>query len=305
MGYQIKPPLWGIKPGKRETRQQVITGANVVKNESIEPIYPYVYTSPKRQIVDSANRTFVSPSTLVRDFKPFAKELINTGTVVLDTSKGRMFMWNLPPFSFEINQEAYWDVTGCSAYPLKANVSGYDVLISPYIYTTGDVTRLSLNAESNRLYLRLSYAVFNYSLYQVFWGRTFSRCQETNLRDLTADTIATLQQSVNYSDWSATNCTLELTLSKLLGVETWGDYKNGFYIQYGGGNLVSSAYHFSGAASQWSCYKYSIFREGTAAILARVFLPELFAPVVDRPAILKSSAPIISGCIVRFVKNGV
>lgn len=305
MAYEIKSPLWGIKPGKRETRQQVITGSKITNNGLVEPIYPYVYTLPKRQIVDSANRTFVSPSMQVRDFKPFAKELINTGTVVLDASKGRMFMWNLPPFSFEINQEAYWDANNCFSYPLKANVSGYDVLISPYIYTTGDVTRLSLNAESNKLYLRLSYAVLNYVLYRARWGWTLGKCGQEDIGDITADTIATLQQSVNYSDWSATNCSLELTLSKLLGVETWGDYKNGFYIQYGGGNLISGKYQMASPVARGTCYKYSIFREGTSSLLARVFLPELFAPVADQPAILTTSAPIISGCIVRFVKNGV
>lgn len=302
MAYEIKPPLWGIKPGKRETRQQVITGTKAKNTGLVEPIYPYVYTSPKRQIVDSANRTFVSPSMQVRDFKPFAKELIDTGTVVLDTSKGRMFMWNLPPFSFEMKQEAYWDVSNCFSDPLTASVSGYDVLISPYIYTTGDVTRLSLIDGSNKLYLRLSYAVLNYVLHQILWTITLGRCGQHDKGEITADTIATLQQSVDYSDWSATNCSLELTLSQLLGVETWGNYKNGFYIQYGGETLKTARYAMGPGGARGTCYKYSIFREGTSSLLARVFLPELFAPVADRPAILTTSAPIISGCIVRFVK---
>lgn len=102
MAYEIKPPLWGIKPGKRETRQLVIT-KSIAYGPSAESENPYVYTSPKRQIVDSANRIFVSPNMQVRDFKPFAKELINTRTVVLDADKGRLFMWSLPPFSFEMN----------------------------------------------------------------------------------------------------------------------------------------------------------------------------------------------------------
>lgn len=64
MAYEIKPPLWGIKPGKRETRQRVATGANL-------GIPGYYSTVLKKQIIDIASQTFISPSMQVRDFAPF------------------------------------------------------------------------------------------------------------------------------------------------------------------------------------------------------------------------------------------
>lgn len=109
---------------------------------------------------------------------------------------------------------------------------------------------MSLNAEPNKLYLRLSYAVLDYVLYQVQWTY-FGKCRQIdNGEEVTVDTIAALQQSANYSDMSITNCSLELTLSQLLGVETWGNYKNGFYIQYGGENLESGKYRVVSGGSQ-------------------------------------------------------
>lgn len=304
MAYEIKPPLWGVKPGKRETRQQVITELNgrPVSNPNVVIDPPYFKFNLKRQIIDSVNQTFISPNMQVRDFKPFAKELIDTGTVVLDSSKGRMLMWDLPPFSFELDQSAKWSFTRCSTPPLVIKGSGYDVLLTPYIYLIGDVTRLSLNSRVSNLHLRVSYTLLGWKGTTKVVDMMFCACLQGVTCDveITSDDYCSLQQSIDYSDWSATNCLQGLTLSQLLGAETWKDYKNGFFIQYGGKDLPATV-----SLNQvfYTTLRPNIYQEGFSAIHARVFLPELFAPVVDRPAILTTSSPIISGCIVRFVKT--
>lgn len=307
MPYEIKPSLWGIKPGKRETRQRVITGLNgrAISNPEVILEPPYFTFNLKRQIIDSVSQTFISPNMQVRDFKPFAKELIDTGTTVLDSSKGKFFMWSMPPFSFEINQMAGWSFTRCNTKPLVISASKYDVLLTPYIFLTEDITRLSLNNKifNGSLAFRLSYTCLEWKGTTYVVDKMFCRCSEAQMlcrQNLTSDDYYSLQQSVDYSNWSATNCTEMLTLSQLLGVETQEKFKNGFYIQYGGGalpSLVSNNQVFYTSLSD------SIFQEGQSSIRARVFLPELFAPIADQPAILTTSAPIISGCIVRFVKN--
>ena len=305
MAYEIKPALWGFKPGKKETRQPIITGSiAALVNGEYWPTPPYFSYTFKRQVIDSVSQTFISPNMQARDFKPFAKELIDTGTVVLDAGKGRMFMWNLPLFSFEISQAARW--TGrCQnlGMALYITAAGYSVLLTPYIYLTGDICRLSLNKDEmgRLLYFRLSYVCLK-------WETTFTSllklfCATNDRGGYGSNDYFSLQQSINTSDWSATNCIQGLTLSQLLGVEIWGDNKNGFFIQYGGGSLYSAL--STDKTTYQYLVRYNIFKEGTTSIRARVFLPELFAPVADQPAILTTSAPIISGCIVRFVKNKV
>lgn len=306
MAYEIKPPLWGVKPGKRETRQQVITGLNgrQISNPSVVIEPPYFKFNLKRQIVDSVNQTFISPNMQARDFTPFAKELIDTNTVVLDKSKGKLFMWNLPSFSFEISQRANWNFTKCGTPPLEIKASGYDVLLTPYIYLMGDITRLSLNNKlsNNSLYLRISYTLLGWKGMTKVADRVFCACLQEVICDteITSDDYCTLQQSVNYSDWSATNCIQALSLPQLLGAETLQNYKNSFFIQYGGETLPAEV-----SLNQvfYTTLRPNIFQEGISAIHARVCLPELFASVADQPAILTTSAPIISGCIVRFVKT--
>lgn len=306
MAYEIKPPLWGIKPGKRETRQQVITGAVSEPTVGLKMVEPYFTSTPKQQIMDSTSQIFVSPSMQVRDFTPFAKELIETGTVVLDANRGRMFMWNMPPFSFEINQSVQWVSGGRSICNvddyLTMKVSGYDVLLSPYIYITG-VTRIFLKEETPfKLYFRLSYA--SHKLYGYGSRRSAFRSKCSSYEgggEFITDRFFSIQQSIDYENKSMTNCILGLTLPQILGVEN--QTHNGFYIQ--GGGTISYGYGELGNGSRRN-YTYTganAFQEGTTSIRARVMLPELFAPVADLPAILTTSAPIISGCIVRFVKN--
>lgn len=305
MTYEIKSPLWGVKPGKRETRQRVITGAVANSGTGVTMISPYFTSIPKRQIIDLLSPTFINPSMQARDFTPFAKELIETGSVVLNDDRGRMFMWNLPPFSFEINQNAYWLSGGrqiCGATDLlPMAVSGYRILLNPYILISG-VTRISIKSERENLFLRLSYTSYN----AVGYGRRrtvfFSKCSEYGGGgSFATNDYFSLQQTVDYSDWSATNCLQGLTLSQLLGVETWKGYENTFYIQ-GGGN-VEYGYGSQQRTRHYTFSGLNMFQEGTTSIRARVFLPELFETVYDLPPILTTSAPIISGCIVRFVKT--
>ena len=322
MAYEIKPALWGFKPGKKETRQRVVTGVNQSSYSGSQITYPYATYSLKRQILDFTSQTFVTPSMQIRDFKPFAKELIDTGTVVLDVDKGKMFMWNLPPFSFELNQSIGWEGTngGFLAYcggegaSLQMKASGYSILLTPYLYISG-LTRLSLNDNSDKrdLYLRLSYTAYKFRFYRdcirlttvIYAGSQM--CDAPNVGGwVSLDEYGSLQQSVNYSDISITNSLNGMKLSQLFGISSQS--QNGFYITGDGSRMTPWFSYMSAGTIRYDYYAflgYDMFQEGTTSIRARVFLPELFTPVADQPAILTTSAPIISGCIVRFVKNKV
>nr|DAG82654.1 MAG TPA: hypothetical protein [Caudoviricetes sp.] len=305
MGYQIKPPLWGIKPGKREKGFNIATGAAYEYTTSYGD---FAYYTLPMHITDSMSQTFVSPSTQTRDFAPFAKELIETGTVVLDANRGRMFMWNLPPFQFEIKQSFQWSGSNGCVSDIRGEVlaTNYQVLMSPYLYVP-ELTRLRLNVEKGspsyeRLYLQLTYSLYIYQ----FRGYGTVKVSIAGCRYSWGATpihykMMSFQQT-RTGNKSITNCLKELTLPQLLGAEK-ATSSNGFFI-LGSGNLASYC-NQSGKTTVCNTSNGNAFIEGTSAILARVFLPELFQPVGDRPAILKSSAPIISGCIVRFVKNGV
>ena len=321
MAYEIKPALWGFKPGKKETRQRVVTGVNSSSYLGTEITYPYANYSLKRQILDFTTQTFVSPNMQVRDFKPFAKELIETGTVVLDEDKGRMFMWNLPPFTFELNQSVYWDgydnfaYCGGSGVTLEMKSSGYNVILTPYFYISG-TTRLLLkdNTDRENLYFRLSYTVYKFRFYRECFrcitsvlNPSRNYCDTPNVGGwVSLDEYGSLQQSVNYSDISITNSINGMKLSQLFGISSQS--QNGFYITGDGSRMTPSFSYLQTASFRYDFFaflSYNMFQEGTTSIRARVFLPELFAPVADLPAILTTSAPIISGCIVRFVKNKV
>lgn len=302
MPYEIKKPDWGFKPGKKETRQRIITGA-VTGSSGLSMASPYFYTSLRSQILDFTSSTFASPAMQTRDFEPFAKELIDSGTVVLDSRKGRFFIWNLPEFSFEISQYAEWvGERGpiCSTVQrLPMLLNGYRVLLSPYLYLMGDITRLSVIDRDLDMFLRLSYTCYKVKIYGRRLSVAYSRCSEYDGGgESIADDYFSLSQS-NYADLSITKCMSRLTLSQLLGVE---DCKNGFFIQYSGPSL-SYGFGGTGARRNYTFTTHNMFIEGQSAIRARVMLPELFAPVGSQSAVLTTSAPIISGCIVRFVKN--
>lgn len=304
MPYEIKKPDWGFKTGKKETRQRIVTGAISTPPTGMAMVSPYFNTRFGRQILDFMSSTFVSPNMMTRDFKPFGKELIDSGSVVLDSRRGRFFMWNLPEFSFEISQYVEWRGRKggriCSATnQLEMSLKGYRILLSPYLYLVGDITRLSVTNRDSNLFLRLSYTCYKVGGFGRRFTAVVGKCSEYNGGgDFIADDYFSLSQS-NYSGLSITNCISKLDLSQLLGVE---DCENGFFIQYSGPNL-DYGFVEQGQRHNYTFTTRNMFIENESAVCARVMLPELFAPVGDRPSILTTSSPIISGCIVRFVKN--
>lgn len=304
MAYEIKPPLWGYLPDWLKENDSRLLGqlffAGFYSNGSLAIEYG-------QQVWDCGSQTFISPSMQARDFTPFAKELIETGTAVLNPDRGRLFMWSLPPFSFKVNVKVKWGYLVCGVWgeTLQIVVPDYTVLLTPYIYVS-EISRLSLNIDKqsplyNNLYLSLAFLCMSPRFYATTNSVIYGSCGVAANDYLTSYGSLCLRYSTNTAN--TVNCSQSLTLAQLLGLETWTKYENGFDVNK---EVIINALFYGNRIAQSSLYlRTNMFLEGTSAIRARVFLPELFQPVGDQPAIFTTSSPIISGCIVRFVKNTV
>lgn len=304
MAYEIRPPLWGYLPDWLKEYDSRYLGQRFFVGFYNDGSLAIEYG---RQVWDCGSQTFISPSMQARDFTPFAKELIETGTAVLNPDRGRLFMWSLPPFSFKVNMQVRWGYLVCGVWveTLQLVVPDYTVLLTPYIYVS-EVSRLSLNIDKqsplyNNLYLSLAFLCMSPCFYVTTNSIIYGRCGVTADDYRTSHRNLCLRYSTNTAN--TVNCSQSLTLAQLLGLETWTEYENGFDVN---STVIINALLYGNRIVQSSRYlRTNMFLEGASAIRARVFLPELFQPVGDQPAIFTTSSPIISGCIVRFVKNTV